>query len=92
MNQNEPNQENPEKQEKTDKKLFTFATLAGMVGELGFIIAVPLLVAIIAGIWIDKKFSTTPLFMIVGIILAITTSTIAIGRKIKELNKINGIS
>lgn len=91
MNQPELNQQNTEKTEKNTKAVFNFATLAGMVGELGFVIAVPLLVAIVAGIWIDKKFSTTPLFMIVGILLAITVSTITIGRKIKQLNKLNGI-
>lgn len=91
MNQSELNPGNTEKSEKNTKALFNFATLAGMVGELGFVIAVPLLVAIIAGIWVDKKLSTTPLFMIVGILLAITTSTISIGKKIKQLNKLNGI-
>jgi F0F1-type ATP synthase assembly protein I len=91
MNQTDSNQQNPEKPKKTDKKLFTFATLAGMVGELGFIIAIPLLVTIVAGIWVDKKLSTTPLFMIVGILLAITVSAITIGRKIQQLNKLNGI-
>ena len=79
---------NPEKKK---ENALTFAMLAGMVGELGFIIAIPLIVTIFAGIWLDKKFNTIPLFMIVGILLAITTSTIAIGRKIKRLNKINGI-
>jgi F0F1-type ATP synthase assembly protein I len=79
---------NPEKKK---ENTLTFAMLAGMVGELGFIIAIPLIITILAGIWLDKKFNTIPLFMIVGILLAITTSTIAIGRKIKRLNKINGI-
>ncbi|MDO8512063.1 MAG: AtpZ/AtpI family protein [bacterium] len=91
MNQPDLNPGNTEKSEKNTKALFNFATLAGMVGELGFIIAVPLLVTIVAGIWVDKKLATTPLFMIVGILLAITVSTITIGRKIKQLNKINGI-
>lgn len=91
MIQSDLNHRNTEKSEKNNKAVFTFGTLAGMVGELGFIIAVPLLVAIVAGIWIDKKFSTTPLFMIMGILLAMTVSTITIGRKIKQLNKLNGI-
>ncbi len=91
MTQPELNQQNTEKTENKTKAVFNFATLAGMVGELGFVIAVPLLAAIVAGIWVDKKFSTTPLFMIVGILLAITVSTITIGRKIKQLNKLNGI-
>jgi F0F1-type ATP synthase assembly protein I len=91
MNQPDLTPENTEKSEINNKAVFNFATLAGMVGELGFIIAVPLLVTIVAGIWVDKKFSTTPLFMILGILLAITVSTITIGRKIKQLNKLNGI-
>jgi len=91
MNSLNPDQPQTENSEKDKKNAFTFATLAGMVGELGFIIAVPLIVTILAGIWLDKKFGTIPLFIIVGILLAITTSAITIGRKIKHLNKINGI-
>lgn len=91
MNLSNPDKPQTEDPEKIKKNVFTFATLASMIGELGFIIAIPLIVTILAGLWLDKKFNTIPLFMIVGILLAITTSTIAIGRKIKRLNKINGI-
>ena len=91
MNSLNSDQPKKEDSEKNKKNAFTFATLASMVGELGIIIAAPLVVTILAGIWLDKKFNTTPLFIIVGVLLAITTSAIAIGRKIKRLNKINGI-
>lgn len=91
MNSLNPDQPQAQNNKEASKKAFTFATLAGMVGELGFIIAIPLIVTILAGIWLDKKFNTTPFFIIVGILLSITTSSIAIGRKIKQLNKINGI-
>jgi F0F1-type ATP synthase assembly protein I len=90
MNSLNPDQPQTENREKKQNAL-TFATLAGMVGELGLIIATPLVVIILAGIWLDKKLNTTPLFIIVGILLSITTSAITIGRKIKRLNKINGI-
>lgn len=63
-----------------------------MIGELGFIIALPLVVFLLGGVWLDKKLSTTPLFIIIGILLAVAVSSIAIGKKIKELNKINKIN
>lgn len=78
-------------QQKENKNPLTYITLAGMVGELGIIIAVPLIATILAGIYVDKSLRTTPLFMIAGIFLAITVSAITIGRKIKKLNKLNGI-
>ena len=91
MNQTELNPQNTERVETNNKTVFNFASFAGMIGEIGFIIAVPLLAAILAGIWVDRKLSTTPLFMILGLLLALTVSTITIGRKIKQLNKLNGI-
>jgi F0F1-type ATP synthase assembly protein I len=33
--------------------------------ELGFLIAIPLIVFLILGLWLDRKFDTMPLFVIV---------------------------
>jgi F0F1-type ATP synthase assembly protein I len=37
--------------------------------ELGFMIALPLIIFLVAGVFIDKKFGTLPLFTIVALVL-----------------------
>lgn len=55
--------------------------------QLGFTIALPLIVLAIAGRVLDRIFETTPLFLLSGIVLALATSTILIYRKIKRILK-----
>lgn len=57
-----------------------------MAGEIGLLIAVPVVVLVLLGIKLDKLFSTTPLFIIIGIILAAIISIIGVTRKIKKIN------
>lgn len=80
-----------EQPKKGNKNPLSFLAFASMLGELGFLIAIPLVIAILAGLYLDRKFHTLPLFVILGMLAAIATSAIAIGRKIKNLNKLNGI-
>jgi len=69
----------------------SFIGFAAMLGELGFIIALPLVISVIIGVFLDKKFNTTPLFIICGVFVAVAASSISIGRKISKLNKMNGL-
>lgn len=57
-----------------------------LVGEIGLILALPLVVAVLLGIKLDRYFQSMPLFTIVGLILAAVISTLAIARKIKRLS------
>ena len=54
----------PEKQ-KSKGKIF-YALSLGM--ELGFLIAIPLVVFLLLGLFLDRKFRTFPIFLICGII------------------------
>lgn len=54
-------------------------------GEIGVIIALPLVVLLLLGIKLDKKLGTTPLFIIIALIGSMVLSTVAIARKIKRL-------
>lgn len=56
-----------------------------IAGEVGFIIALPLVVLVLLGIKLDKALGTTPLFIIGGMVLAMVVSTVAIARKVKRL-------
>ncbi len=57
-----------------------------MSGEIGWKITIPLVVLVILGIKIDKILGTTPLFIILGMILALVISGIAIARMIKRVS------
>jgi len=54
-------------------------------GELGLLIALPLVLMVFLGVKLDRLLGTTPLFIIAGMLLAATASGIAIWRKIKRL-------
>ena len=62
----------------TNTKILSFAT------EFGFIIAIPLLTFIFLGKCLNKRYDQT-FFTIIGVLLALTVSTIWLYKKIKDL-------
>ena len=61
----------------------------GIAMQLGFSIALPLILFIVLGIFADKKFGTMPLFTITGILLAFAVSILEIYQIIKSVQKSN---
>ncbi len=57
---------------------------ARIIGEFGAIIAVPAVLAALAGKWLDARFGTRPLFLVVGFALAASCSAVMIDRKAKK--------
>ncbi|OGD66687.1 hypothetical protein A3F08_01950 [Candidatus Berkelbacteria bacterium RIFCSPHIGHO2_12_FULL_36_9] len=55
------------------------------LGQLGFIIAIPVAILAYFGAKLDKIYQTSPLFLLIGIVFSIITSSIVIYRKIKKL-------
>lgn len=53
--------------------------------ELGYLIALPIVILGFGGAWLDKKLDTSPLFLLVGMMLSIIISGVAIHRRIKSL-------
>jgi len=39
-----------------------------------------LLIPLLAGIWLDKKLNTTPLFILIGVVLGILAATMGVAR------------
>ena len=66
-----------------DKPITTAKTLA-IALEFGFIIAIPLLTFIFLGKYLNKRYDQT-FFTIIGVLLALTVSTIWLYKKIKDL-------
>lgn len=55
--------------------------------ELGYLIAIPIVLLGFGGAFLDKKVDTSPLFLLVGIGLSIIISGIAVYKKIKNIEK-----
>lgn len=54
-------------------------------GELGLLIALPLIALVLVGIKLDRWLDTMPLFIIAGMLLAAVVSAVAVARKIKQV-------
>jgi len=59
----------------------------GLAWDLGFIIALPLVVFALGGRLLDRKFQTSPLWLLVGMSLSLTVTMIGLYRKIKVITK-----
>ncbi len=62
-------------------------SLASLALDMGFIIALPLVALALGGKWLDTKLGTDPWLTLVGIILAITSTTVWLTKKFKKLIK-----
>ena len=58
--------------------------MLGLAWEMGYMIAVPLVGLALLGRFIDTKIGASPLFLLIGIGLAIIISTILVVKKTKE--------
>lgn len=69
------------KNEKTDK---SFSAI-GLAWELGYTIAVPLVVLALGGRFLDKKFGTSPFLILFGILLSIGISSWLVYKKTLDI-------
>jgi F0F1-type ATP synthase assembly protein I len=52
----------------------------GMMLQLGWTVALAVLVPLGLGLWLDSRFSTSPLFILIGAMLGIVTATVGVVR------------
>jgi F0F1-type ATP synthase assembly protein I len=52
----------------------------GMMLQLGWTVALAVLVPLGLGLWLDSRFSTSPLFILIGAMLGIITATVGVVR------------
>ncbi len=67
-----------------NQKMFNAWTLAF---ELGWQIAIPLVVFALAGRFADRYFNTSPWLLVAGVVIAATSSTYLIYRKVAKILK-----
>lgn len=58
-----------------------------LVWDMGWIIAIPAVVLGFIGAYLDRFFQTSPLFILLGFVLAFLFSAIGIFRKLREIMK-----
>ena len=51
-----------------------------MALNLSWTMLFSLLIPLLVGIWLDKRFGTTPLFILIGAVLGISAATIGVAR------------
>lgn len=69
-------------QEKTE-----VISLVGFALELGYSIALPLVICTLVGKYIDNQLGTSPLFLLIGMVCAAVVSVFFVYRKVKYILK-----
>lgn len=53
--------------------------------EMGYLVALPLVIFAVAGAFLDRVFNTKPLILLISVLFAIIISTVLVYRKTKEM-------
>lgn len=70
-------------QQKKEKSVFWQAV--GLAFQFGYTITVPLVILVLIGRFLDKKFDSSPIFILTGIVLSMIASGVALFIKIKKV-------
>jgi LPXTG-motif cell wall-anchored protein len=70
-----------EKNNKTDKKMSVFS----LAFELGYLIALPLVIFALGGRFLDRKLESTPWLLLLGIVISIFLSGYLVYKKTKAI-------
>ena len=82
----EQNQPQPESKKPVDNGLSMWQAL-GFAWEMGYNMAIPLIFLALGGRLLDRYLETSPLFLLIGIMLSIIASSILVGMKAVEIIK-----
>lgn len=63
----------------------SLAEALALAGTMGFTIAVPLVLFVLGGRYLDRQLGTSPWLLLTGLGLAVTASTILLVRKFSQL-------
>lgn len=74
-----------QKKEKDKKERAIFLQTLSLSWELGYMIAIPLVILAIGGRFLDNKYDTSPIFLISGILLSILVSGILVFKRAKRI-------
>lgn len=73
------------------KKISPLLLSLGIAWDLGYLIVLPIAILGFTGAYVDTYYTTSPLFLLIGIGLALLMTTVGIYRKIHTIiQKMNG--
>lgn len=58
-----------------------------LVFELGYLIAIPIVVCAFGGRFLDRSFGTSPIFLLVGIAIAMVVSGVMVMGRIRDMER-----
>lgn len=64
------------------------ANVWALAGEIGLLLALPLVILVPLAVKADRSLGTLPLFVIGSLVLALVISTIAVARKVKRVKSL----
>jgi hypothetical protein len=73
------------KRERTVSKSQAWSKVIGIAGNLGWMIATPAVLFAVGGAYLDKWLGTSPLFVLIGIPLALIVSAMSVWKLIKQV-------
>jgi len=68
-----------------NKEKTSFLKGLSLAWELGYLIALPLVILAVSGRLLDKKFSSSPAFLLAGVSLAVIISGILVFRRTRRI-------
>ncbi len=63
---------------------------AFLVFEIGYTIAIPAVIFVFGGHWLDVRFDTQPIFTLSGLLISLPVSSYAVWRKLRPYLKQDG--
>ncbi len=67
-----------------------FWQAVALAWELGYTIAIPIVLLAFAGRFLDRKFGASPWFLLTGVLLSIIMSSIAVTMKVRRIMQWGG--
>ncbi|MFA6464001.1 MAG: AtpZ/AtpI family protein [Candidatus Paceibacterota bacterium] len=80
-------QEKDKQKIELDDQFMTKGQLIAFAYDVGFAIIIPLVILALLGRFLDQKMGTSPLFLIIGILLSLVSTGVMIYKKTKNFIK-----
>lgn len=75
-----------------DKSYLKYVRYMNFAISFGISSIVAMLLGYAGGSWLDKRLGTTPVFMLIGLLLGIATTFLILAKEIKVLDKLEKVS
>lgn len=72
----------PKKVQEEERKTWS---LVGFAWDLGYSIAIPLILFVVGGVFIDRELESSPMFLLTGVFFSIFLSSMTIYKKTKSI-------